>query len=571
MAALTMYINGQEVEAEEGSTVLAAARAAGFPIPTLCEHVALSNWGGCRMCLVEVEPRGQLHPSCTFPVSPGLRVQTHSPKVVEARRYVLELLFSERSHYCMFCAADGDCELQSLAYEHDMDHWLYGRPDDCMTVDASRQFFIMDHNRCILCRRCIRACGEIAAVHTLDIGARGTKSVVAADLNVPFGDSSCISCGTCLQVCPTGALVERSSAYMGQDAVLDEAKTVCAQCSVGCGITARTRSDRLIRIESDWEAPVNGGLLCRLGRFDPLYVTTPRVTSPLRRLGGELQPCTWDEALELIARGLGAEAGETVTTLVSSRATNEEMDAALAAFSQGSARVALLDGEPVSTAPGQVASISEIENADVVVAIEADLDHEHEVLACFMRRSRDRGGRLFLLGGQAEKLEPVAEVLSSERDLETLAASLGDEARVLVLYGPSARPEALSVFSGVAGTRFLGLPSGVNTSAAAARGLSGLEAAGEGAAFIYAADSLVVPAPNTSPRFLVVQGCYRTEAVEAADVVLPARRWSEKHGHLTNLEGRIQPLSPVVPAPEWARDDREVLLDLLRLGARSRA
>ena len=567
MAALTMFINGQEIETEEGRTVLEAATEAGITIPTLCYHPAVTASGGCRMCLVEVEPRGQLHPACTFPVSPGLRVQTHSDKVVKARRYVLELLFSERSHYCMYCAADGDCELQTLAYYHGMDHWLYPRSDIPRVVDASRQYFIMDHNRCILCRRCIRACSEVAAVHTLGMGQRGAESLVVADLDVPFGESTCISCGSCLDVCPVGALVDRRSAFMGGDADLERHGTVCAQCSLGCSIIARTRSDRLIRIDSDWDNGPSAGLLCRVGRFEPLHVTAPRIRTPLVREGGELVPCSWDEALSLVAHRLSA--ADSLAALISARATNEELVAFNTVFSHLQADTGLFDGRPTVAAPGPQATMRDFDTAALVVAVGAELDDEHEVAACWMRRARDNGARLLLVECRADRLKGQDHGAEVE-EAEAAVAQLSGDDRLVVVYGPRADARLLERLNERGSVAFLSLPEGVNAAGAAALGLEEAVAGGApGAAYIYATDSLTAT-PPVRGDFQIVHSCYRTELTDGADVVLPALHWTEKEGHFTGPSGDLRTVNRVVAVPQWARDDRDVLSALVGLTEVSR-
>lgn len=567
MAALTMFINGQEIETEEGRTVLEAATEAGITIPTLCHHPAVTSSGGCRMCLVEVEPRGQLHPSCTFPVSPGLRVQTHSEKVLKARRFVLELLFSEHSHYCMYCAADGDCELQTMAYYHEMDHWLYPRSDVPRMVDASRQYFIMDHNRCILCRRCIRACSEIAAVHTLGMGQRGAESLVVADLDVPFGRSTCISCGSCLDVCPVGALVDRRSAYMGGDADLESHTTVCAQCSLGCTIVARTRSDRLIRIDSDWGNGPSNGLLCRAGRFEPLQVTAPRVRTPLVREGDELVPCSWDEALKLVSCRL-VEA-DSLAAAASTRATNEELSAFQTVFAHLQADLGTFDGMPAPASPGGQATAEDFEQAALVMAIAAELDDEHEVAACWMRRARDHGARLVLSDCRADRLSGPAERVSPER-LEAVIADLGDADRMVVVYGPGADGRLLDRLAARSEVTFLSLPGGVNAAGAAAIGLEPIASgASADVTYVYAADSLTTELPAEG-GFRVVQSCYRTALTDNADVVLPALHWTEKEGHFTGPGGGLRTVVRVVGLPQWVRDDRDVLSALVGLAEVSR-
>ena len=252
-----------------------AALAAGIDIPRLCHHPAVESIGACRICLVEIEKQRALQPACTFPVAEGMVVKTETPAVVESRKFVLNLLFSERNHFCMFCQMSGNCELQDLAYRYKMDHWLYDRGFPKLPVDSSRTYFVMDHNRCILCRRCIRACGDLVGNHTLGLRQRGAESMMTADMDVPFGESSCVSCGTCLQVCPVGALLDRTSAYGGVEEQVQRVKTTCQSCSTGCAAELIVRDNHVLRVESDWDGEVNHGLLCVMGRFEPLYERAP--------------------------------------------------------------------------------------------------------------------------------------------------------------------------------------------------------------------------------------------------------------------------------------------------------
>ena len=212
MAIVNITINGQKLEAKPGQSVLQASRDAGIDIPVLCDHPALASQGACRLCLVEIERQRTLQPACTYPVTEGMVVQTESEKVVAARKFVLEMLFSERIHYCMYCpVSEGegktDCELQAAAYRYGLDSWQYA-PNYAKKwpVDASRKYFLMDHSRCILCRRCIRACDEVVANHTLGLRERGARTMVVADGGVPFGASSCVSCGSCCRSAPPALL-----------------------------------------------------------------------------------------------------------------------------------------------------------------------------------------------------------------------------------------------------------------------------------------------------------------------------------------------------------------------------
>ena len=148
-----------------------------------------------------------------------------------------------------------------------MTHWPIQPNWQPFEVDASHPYFVMDHNRCILCRRCVRACAELSGNFTLGMEERGAKTMLVADLGIPLGDSSCISCGSCVQICPTGALIDRWSAYLGKDKDTQATQTVCIGCSIGCGIEVLSRNNNLIRVEGNWDAEVNGGVLCEVGRF----------------------------------------------------------------------------------------------------------------------------------------------------------------------------------------------------------------------------------------------------------------------------------------------------------------
>lgn len=295
-----LTIDGQAVDVKEGTTVLEAAQQAGVEIPRLCHHPSLKPFGACRVCLVEVQGFRTLQPSCTLPASNNMVVQTNTPAVGEARKFVLSLIFSERNHFCPFCQmTGGDCELQNAALDQDMTHWPIQPTWKVFPVDASHPQILIDHNRCILCRRCVRVCSDLVGMSTLGFEERGSQSMLTADMGNPLGQSSCISCGACVQVCPTGTLVNRLAAYQGRDFTAEAKDSICLGCGIGCGITAMVRDNRLIRIDGDWQAEVNGGILCRAGRFDAM-ADPERITAPMARKDGKLQPVTLAEALDII-------------------------------------------------------------------------------------------------------------------------------------------------------------------------------------------------------------------------------------------------------------------------------
>jgi len=207
---ISIKIDGEYVNATAGQTILEAARANDKFIPTLCYLEGLSAVGACRLCIVEVAGVGRLLPACTTPVQDGMAVTTNSEKLARYRRMALEFLFSERNHYCAICVSNGHCEMQALAQKLGVNNVEYPYAYPRLPVDMSHARFVLDHNRCILCTRCVRVCDEVEGAHVLDVTSRGIRSMIVTDLNRPWGQSrTCTSCGKCVQVCPTGALAEK--------------------------------------------------------------------------------------------------------------------------------------------------------------------------------------------------------------------------------------------------------------------------------------------------------------------------------------------------------------------------
>lgn len=210
MSVRTLTIDDQPVTARAGQSLLAVAREAGIDIPTLCHLDGVTEGAACRLCLVEIDGSNKLQAACVTEAVEGMVVRTDTERLRKYRRLTVEMFFAERNHICAVCVANRHCELQDMAVRVGMDHVRLEYHNPACDVDVTHGLFGIDHNRCILCTRCVRTCDEIEGAHTWDVAGRGTDSRIIADMGQPWGESvTCTSCGKCVQACPTGALFRK--------------------------------------------------------------------------------------------------------------------------------------------------------------------------------------------------------------------------------------------------------------------------------------------------------------------------------------------------------------------------
>lgn len=438
MKEISLTIDGKKVTGHEGDTVLDVCRKNGIDVPTLCEMKGLTNVGACRMCVVDIEGERRINPSCTYPARDGLVIHTKNEKLEKYRRLILELMFTEKNHYCMYCEKSGDCELQAMAYRYQMDNVRYPYTTPATTVDPFSEYIAVDHGRCILCGRCVRICGEIEANHTLDFAKRGFKTLVSADLSRSLGGSSCTQCGACLQACPTGAIFSKLSLYKAKPKDCQQVNTVCPVCGVGCELTVLTKDNNLVMIEAP-QITGEKGPLCRMGRFDLLANGHKQITSPMiRDKEGKLKECTLDEALEAAGSRM-KKLGKNFTGVVSARLPTETLSLFCRFMKEavGTTRVDTMGGEAFRViSEGTKAfgkkdngfeiecSMDEILKTDCILLVGADPVKTHPIVASFIRRAVDRNKAQLIV------IDSANDVLSIWRDV-WLKPKAGSEGTLL--------------------------------------------------------------------------------------------------------------------------------------------
>ncbi|TLY76862.1 MAG: formate dehydrogenase subunit alpha [Gammaproteobacteria bacterium] len=417
--AVTVEVDGRAVSVPEGTSIMRAAALAGVKVPKLCATDTLKAFGSCRLCLVEIEGRKGYPASCTTTVAAGMKIRTQSEKLLQLRRGVIDLYVSDHPLECASCPADGHCELQDMADSVGITASSYARGamHRPMATDESNPYFAFDPTLCIVCSRCVRACDEVQGTFALTIQGRGFESKVAASQDQPFLESECVSCGACVEACPTAALTEKSIIGLGtpERAVT----TTCAYCGVGCGFKAELRGEgadvEVVRMAPDRDGLANHGHACIKGRFAWGYAThADRITKPMIRksIRDEWREVSWEEAIGYAAgelRRIQAKYGrDSIGGITSSRCTNEEtflvQKLVRAAFGTNNvdtcARVCHSPtGYGLKNTLGESAgtqAFDSVMKADVILIIGANPTDGHPVFASQLKRRLRQGAKLII-------------------------------------------------------------------------------------------------------------------------------------------------------------------------------
>ena len=334
MSEIILTIDGRQVVAAPGRTILQVALAHGIDIPHLCHDPRLSPTGACRLCLVEIEGERGLHTSCTRMATPEMVVRTNTERILALRKTNLELLLSEHRVACTTCDKDGDCLLQDYAYEYQASETRFpnvATPPGQDNYTSGNKGIVYDPSKCVRCQRCVKICAEVQMDEALTLRGRALDVEVSTAFDLPLNDTSCELCGQCVSACPTGALYERAAVGKGMAKHLRKVRTTCPYCGVGCQIDLNVskKSGAIVRITSEPGCIPNDGNMCVKGRFGFDFVGhEERLRTPLIKENGSFREASWDEALALVAQqfaGIKKEYGpDALAGLSSAKTTNEE-------------------------------------------------------------------------------------------------------------------------------------------------------------------------------------------------------------------------------------------------------
>lgn len=602
-------INGLEVEAEKGAVLIDVCRDNAEHIPSFCYYKDLEPQASCRMCLVRIDKMPKLQTSCTIKVTDGMVVTTKSPEIEKAQRSMGEFLLTNHPLDCPVCDRGGECELQEVIFDWGDVEERFTEPKNKAPEKYLSPIVANDPQRCILCKRCTRVCSEWMGEDAIEAGNRGANTVIGTY----GGWLNCSQCGNCIEVCPTGTLLDGVYRHATRPWELDQTITTDVYGSDGMQLSIGSRGGLVHRIvaRDRYVNGLNGEFLDVKARFAHEFINhKDRIKTPLIRYtkGGKLIPATWDEALKRAAEGLKAFAGKTAV-IVSPRLTNESI-AAVGLFARD-----VLKTDAISVSDRQsmaaffanlsvpLATHGDIRHAKTILLIGGEPDEEQTFTAKQVRQAvRNGGAKLIIVnerpinltrtaaqfvhaapgsidafaltalgpasdGLAAQKMGVESSVLSSVRD--ALFAAEGD---LVIMCGSDMSPAAQAVIAANAGSlgaenrRVLLHPLPLYNNSVGAIDILGETQSGQvaakNAAAVYVAGSLQDASILEGKEFVVVQELFETETTAFADVVLPAASFAEVDGTFTNNAGNVQRVRKAIDPVHQSRPDWMIIRSL---------
>ncbi|MGA7921829.1 MAG: NADH-quinone oxidoreductase subunit NuoG [Candidatus Acidiferrales bacterium] len=434
---VTFTLNGRQVKTSAGTLVIEAAKIQGVEVPSFCYYpgVTPASVAACRMCLVEVEKMPKLQTACTLVATEGMVVKSDTPQVHKARKDMLEFLLSNHPLDCPVCDKGGECELQDMTFRYGLDHSRFTEEKLHHPEEKWSPLVYYDAPRCIMCFRCVRVCDEGMDVKALGVGARGVQSVIIP--NQP-DELACEECGMCIDICPVGALTSGTYRYQTRPWEMQYVPNPCTHCSNGCKTTLSVRNNEILRANNRDPSGINGEFLCGKGRFGFDFTHhAERIRQPLVRRNGKLEPASWEDAFEEIARRLKQvhdQHGPAAIGVIGSNHTTNEENYILNRFARATLgtnnidhhRTADYAGLAAALGPNAkncLATMADVYTAPAVLLIGNDVSNQNPLVAWQIRSGvRHHNTRLYVINGQDSKIHRKAvQVLQTPKGGERAA------------------------------------------------------------------------------------------------------------------------------------------------------
>ena len=450
LQSITITLDGREVSGYPGTTILELAKESGIDIPTLCHSPQLTSIGACRVCLVEDERNGALLASCVTPIASGMVINTGSPRVVERRKTIVKLMLASHPDSCLVCDKGNRCQLRQIASDLGIGLVELQRIPQIASIDEVNPFLERDLSKCILCAKCIRACQELVVEGAIDYFQRGFTTIPATMSNLPLENSECTFCGTCVALCPTGALTEKEKRYRGTTQTV--VQTTCPFCGCGCSMWLEAKDGQVTRVTPGKESSVNKGTLCVRGSYGCDFVHSPdRLLKPLVKSNGNFKELSWEEALELVVtqfQRIKAESGSnSLAILGSSKCTNEE-NYLLQRFARSVLGTNNIDngGRLYNSAscvglgsslgfPGTTNYLSGLEQSELILVIGADPSSSAPAVGYAIKRAvKSQCAKLLLIDPRQTRLSMFAH-LWLQPEVGTDVALINGLAKVIIGEG----------------------------------------------------------------------------------------------------------------------------------------
>lgn len=601
--SIKVTINGQEFEVEKGARLIDVCREKAFNIPSFCYYSDLALQASCRMCLVRIEKMPKLQTSCTITCTDGMIVTTQSEEIEKAQRAMLEFLLANHPLDCPVCDRGGECELQEMVFDWGDVEERFIERKNAQPEKFLSPIVANDPQRCILCKRCTRVCDEWMGEDAIEAGNRGVNTVIGTY----GGWLDCSQCGNCIEVCPTGTLLDGTYRHETRPWELDQTVSTCTYCSDGCQLSIGARGGDVHRIvaRDRYVNGINGEFLCIKGRFAHDFVNhKERIKTPMIRYskGGKLIPTTWDEAIAFVA-GKFKESGSALGVVASPRLTNESVFT----LKRFATEVLRTDNYAVSDAfdlssifnnlSVPLATHKDIRHAKTILLIGGEPEQEQPLTGRQIRQAvRNNGAKLIVVNDRPIRITAQASqfihvnpnsldafalafadksdatilnkigAAQSEIDelLKTIGESTGD---LVIMFGPDLSDAGRAALANVAGRfatgnhRVLLHPLPLYSNSVGANdmmpGRKALADVLRNSRSLYIGGSLLPEqlAGLSGKEFVVVQELFETETTEHADVVLPAASFAEMDGTYTNNDGFVQRVRQSIETINQAKPD----------------